>query len=459
MRRRALILITCLGLAASLWAGDFKLPKYQKATLKNGLVVYLMEQHEVPLIAVSAVFPAGSVEEGARYGLAAMTAEALLFGAGSRSKTEIEETLEALGASYGSGAGAESAELSASFLTKDTDTVLPILADIIQNPTFDSEAFDRAKQRRLQNLILAKDQPRRVIGSYFTAFLLGDHPYGHPGGGLTSTVEAVTVQDAQAFYKAHYTPQGSAIAVVGDFKASEMKKRLEKLLGGWTRSGVAPVAVPPVDVQFTRPRVLLVNKSDATETQFYIGGRGIKRSDPDYTAVQVVNTVLGGRFTSWLNDELRVNRGLTYGAQSFFMARRQGGLFLTASYTRTPKTEEALDVALEVLDRLHTQGIDAATLKSAQNYIKGQYPPDFETTGSLASLLTDMFIYGFDESYINDFQKNVDDLTVESVKEIVRKHFPNENLQFVLIGKADEIRDIAAKYGEVTEKEIQAEGF
>ena len=238
-----------------------------------------------------------------------------------------------------------------------------------------------------------------------------------------------------------------------------MKKRLEKLLGGWTRAGAVPVKVPAVEIQFEKPRVLLVNKSDATETQFYIGGKGVKRSDPDYTAIQVVNTVLGGRFTSWLNDELRVNRGLTYGAQSFFMARKQGGLFLTASYTRTAKTEEALDVALEVLDRLYTQGIDANLLKSAQNYIKGQYPPNFETAGSLASLLTDMFVYGFDESYINDFQKNVDGLTVASVKEIVRRHFPKDNFQFVLIGQAEAIRDIAAKYGEVTEKEIQAEGF
>lgn len=460
MRRQNLIwMFMGLLLTASLSAGEFKLPKYKKVTLNNGLTVYLMERHEVPLVSLSAVFPAGAVEDGEHYGLASMTAEALLFGTEKHSKSEIEETLEALGARYNSGAGMEAAELSASFLVKDVDVVLPLLVEVMTSPVFDAAAFDKAKQRRLQRLELAKEQPQRVVGAYFSHFLAGDHAYGRPISGLKSTVMSIDRDAVKAFYEAHYGPQGTAIAIVGDFKTGEMEKRLKKLLNGWQARTRKAVTVPPANFSYQKARVLLVDKPDATETQFYIGGAGIERSNPDYTAIQVVNTVLGGRFTSWLNDELRVNRGLTYGARSRFTTYKAGGLFAMMSYTRTEKTEEALDVTLDVLKRLHTEGIDAELLKSAQNYLKGQYPPRFETSGSLASLLTDMFIYNFDEAFINGFQKTVDGLTVEKVKQLINRYFPKDHLQFVLIGKADAIRDIAKKYGPLTEKAITAEGY
>jgi predicted Zn-dependent peptidase len=249
--------------------------------------------------------------------------------------------------------------------------------------------------------------------------------------------------------------------VVGDFKIPQVKKVVEKWFGGWkAKAGEASEKIMEKPLPtFDKSRVLLVNKDDATETRFRIGAFGIKRSNPDYVAIQVINTILGGRFTSWLNDELRVNAGLTYGARSFFDAYKASGTFFVSSYTRTERTIEALDLAVQVLERLHVKGVDAETLASAQNYIKGQYPPRFERGGTLANLLTDMFIYGFDESFINDFQKNVESLTVDKAKEIIGKYFPTNNLQIVLIGKGSEIRDKVKKYGDVTEKEIKAEGF
>jgi zinc protease len=205
--------------------------------------------------------------------------------------------------------------------------------------------------------------------------------------------------------------------------------------------------------------VLLVNKEDARETTFLIGGMGVQRDNPDYVAIQVVNTVFGGRFTSWLNDELRVNSGLTYGANSNFNPLKNSGTFAISTFTANNTTEETIDLALQVLDRLHTQGIDNETLTSAKNYVKGQFPPKYETPGQLAGLLTQMFWYDFDESYINNFQSNVEGLTTGKAKEIVEQYFPKENLQFLLIGKADEIKPIAAKLGDVTEKDIKSDGF
>ena len=205
--------------------------------------------------------------------------------------------------------------------------------------------------------------------------------------------------------------------------------------------------------------MLLVNKDDSSETTFMIGGKGVAWNNPDIVQIDIINTILGGRFTSWLNTELRINSGLTYGARSNFPHYKYNGTFYAYSFTGTENTVEAIDLALQVLDRLHKEGINQETLTSAKNYMKGQFPPDYETSGALADLLTTMFFYGLDDSYINDFEKNVDAMTVEKAKEIIAKYFPREDLQFVLIGKADEIRDMVSKYGKITEKSIEEDGY
>lgn len=438
---------------------SFKLPEYEKVVLENGLTVYLMEQHEVPLVYVSFVFPAGSVNDEDKSGLASLTADALLFGTKNYTKKEIEENLDFIGASYGSYASTEYSKISMSFINKDQDKVFPVLKDIVANPVFPEAEFDKKKKRLLTELTMAKESPQSVIGSYFDKFIFGKHAYGNPTDGTRSSVNKITQNDLVKFYKANYFPAGSAVALVGDFKTSEMKNKIKDLFSDWNNNGSPKEEKLFSMKKFNKARVLLVNKDDARETQFYIGGKGIKRSNPDYTAIQVINTILGGRFTSWLNDELRVNRGLTYGARSSFYANKHAGAFAVRSYTATKNTEEALDVSMQILDKLHNQGIDEKTLLSAKNYVKGQYPPRYETSGSLAGLLTSMFIYDFDESFINDFQNNVDKLTVPKTKEIISKYFPKENLQIVLIGKAKEIKKIAGKYGEVITKEIKNDGF
>ncbi|MDP2364700.1 MAG: insulinase family protein, partial [Ignavibacteria bacterium] len=192
---------------------------------------------------------------------------------------------------------------------------------------------------------------------------------------------------------------------------------------------------------------------------FMIGGFGVPMSNPDQIQIDVINTILGGRFTSWLNDELRVNAGYTYGARSRFASYKTAGTFYISTFTATKNTEPAIDLALKTYNRLFEKGIDEATLKSAKNYVKGQFPPDYETASSLAGFLTQKYIYGLDDSYINDFEKSVDGMTVEKANEIIKKYFPKDNLQFVLIGKANDIREIAKKYGKVIEKNISEDGF
>jgi zinc protease len=458
MKKLLPLLLSFLSLSS--FAQNFKLPAYEKLTLPNGLVVYLMEQHEVPLIAVSGQFPAGSILDGSRHGLANLTAEALRFGTQSLTKSELDDQLDFVGAQLSTSGGKDRAGLSANFAVKDQDRVWPLLQEVILRPRFDATEFDKRKARLLVELKQAKDRPSQVLGEYFNAFFYGTHPYATPQAGTTETVEKLTLDDVKAFYAAQYVPNGSVIAVVGDFNTAEMKARLTRLFGGWKKGAAkTPSVAPPVPPAPAGPRVLLVNKDNANETQIIFGQAGVPVNNPDYVGIQVVNTVLGDRFTSWLIDEVRVNKGYTYGIRSAFASQQAGGTFRVQTFTPTKTTIPCIDLAMEVVGRLRTKGIDENLLTSAKNYVKGQFPPRYETPGQLAGFLTTMHVYNLGDGYINDFQKRVDALTTESVKGIIQKYFPPENFQLVLIGKAADLREPVKKYGPVVEKDIKAAGY
>ena len=438
------------------FAQSYKLPEFETLKLKNGLTIYLMEQHDVPIISVSAILPAGAIYDKDKAGLASLTSTALKLGTKSFSKKIIDEELDFLGANLNTYASKEYAGLSSKFATKDAVKVFEILKEILLSPIFDSEEFEKEKSRLLVTLKQRKESPRAVIGTYFDKLLYGSHVYGNSVSGTNETVSKLTVDDLKNFYNINYTPKESAISIVGDFSSKEMKKLITELFSGWknnnskNENNANKTISKPIESS-----VLIVNKDDAKETTFYIGAPGISRNNPDFVAIQVVNTLFGGRFTSMLNDELRVNSGLTYGASSRFSTLKNGGSFYISSFTALETTEQAIDKTLEVLNTLHKNGLNENSLTSAKNYVKGQFPPDYETTNQLSSLLTEMFWYNFDASFINNFENNVNSLDVRRANEIIVNYFPKENLQFVLVGKASEIKEVAEKYGKVTIVEIK----
>jgi len=459
----ALLFTLCLHTSV-LYAGEtsapiFQLPKYEKFVLPNGMTVFLMERHKIPMIYISAIFPAGAIKDDIKNGLASFTADGMMWGTKSFTKEQIEEKLDFLGARCSISASLEYSRFGASFLSSDTEKVFPIIKEIITAPIFDAKEFDKHKKRLLLQLTQSKESPEEVIWPYFNKFFFGNHPYGNSVDGTISSVEKITIDDLKTFYNANYKPEESAIAIVGDFIPSKMKARITQLFNDWNVKGkstaIAQVPLP----SFEKNRILLVNKEDATETQFIIGAPGVQRNNPDYIAIEVLNTIFGGRYTSLLNDELRLKNGLTYGAGSSFDYNKDAGAFAMNSYTRTENTVKILDLAIGVLDRFHKEGITEELLTSGKNYIKGMFPPNYETSAQLAGYLTSKFYYNLDDASINKFKEYVDSLTLEKAKEIISKYFPKDKLQIVLIGKASEIRELVKKYGELSEKEIKTDGF
>ncbi len=440
-------------------AADFRLPSYEVTRLPNGLTVYLMERHEAPLIAMRAVLKAGAVHDGGKPGLSNLAGDALLLGSAKHGKVTIDHAFALRGATLGGASSTEHASLEASFARDDAAVLLPMFADMVQSPRLDPVDLDKLRARKVLNLKQAREAPREVVQSYFRAMLFGAAAYANPAAGTVAGMASLTRKDVVDFQRRYYRPDNAAIVVVGDFRMSEMRSRISALFGQWTASGPPPAAAQHGTVRADKARVWLVNKPDANETTFMLGGAGIARNDPDYVALEVLNTVLGGRFTSWLNDALRVGSGLTYGAGSEFSPLTQSGTFAISSFTASATTEPALDLALTTYQRLWKQGVDAVTLESAKAYVKGQFPPRFETSAQLAALLGEMFVANVGREQIDNFNRDVDSLTPDNARQLIDKHFPRDNLQMVLIGKADALRKTAAKYGDVTELEINADGF
>jgi zinc protease len=459
---RRLIIICVFMISGNLTAAEstgFSMPEYTTVTLKNGLTVNLMRQHEVPLITVNTVIRAGAVNDTIA-GIASLTASGLLLGANGQSKLEIEQMVDFLGARINASTGKEGSYVSASFMAKNRDTMLPLIQSVLMKPDFDSVEFDKLRQREIADLSRAKESPRSVIRRYFDRLIFQDHPYGNATSGDSESLANIEAKDLKAFHTRFYQPANTAINIVGDFDIEEMQAEIEQLFKNWQNQG--ELKQPNLKSglpKLSDSKVLLVDKSDAIESTFLIGGMGISRDNPDYVGLTVINTILGGRFTSWLNDELRVNAGLTYGARSQFAAYSASGLFRISTFTKTSTTKDAIDLALKTYARLWQQGIDQETLDSAKAYVKGQFPPRYETTAQLAALLSDMYLYGFDDAFINNFEANVDGLTLETSKRLVKSYFPQQNLQLVIIGNATDIADIAAAYGEVTKIDIKAVGF
>ncbi len=459
----SIILVLSFVLAANIGrakqSGDFSLPKYEKFTLKNGMTIYLMEQHEVPLIYVSGKFMAGAILDGEKNGLADMTADALMYGTKNHTKTELEEELDFMGADLGFYASSEYTGMYASFAAKDQDKVFGFMNEILTQPVFDEEEFNKAKTRRISQLKQAKESPNNVIRNYFYNYVYKDHPYANPVNGTVTTVEGITIDEVKAFYELNYNSANACFAIVGDFEAKAMKKKIKALFEGWKSKPINEFELSKPDFDFNEAGVYFINKEDANTTTMMIGGKGIARNNEDFVALRVINTIMGGRFTSWLNSELRINHGLTYGARSGFYAKKFGGIYAITTFSANNTSIEALDRTMNIVDSLHRVGINAETLQSAKNYVKGRYPTNFETSGDLAELLTDMNFFDFDEKFINTFNENVDGLTVEKTKELVAKYFPKENLQFVLIGKKEFFGDQIDKYGKIKLKEITEAGY
>ena len=459
MKRIAVLLLSLT--FAPAWAQDIRLPDFERVVLENGVVLLLAEKHDVPLVGLRAVVRGGAAADPAdRAGMAGLLSSLIQKGAGDRDAAAFAEAAADVGGSISASTSAEAVSVSADFLARDANLMIELVADMLIRPTLSEEEFVKERDRTLA-LIKASTGSgiRSLMASYANAFMFGDHPYGNPPSGSESSLAAISHEELQQFYEDHFGGDRLIVAVVGDFNVAPMKAALAKAFGEWAPAAT-PQPVTPAPARIEGRRVLLVDKPGSAQTYFWIGNIGVALDYPRQAELRIANTLFGGRFSSMLMTALRTESGLTYGAGSVVSQMSRGGTVTIQSFTETARTAEAIDLAIELLGRLHRRGVDDEMIASARNYIMGQYPPTLETASALAAMLAFLEQHGLGRDYIDAYAEALGAATPVSVHNTISEVYPlPENLVLVLVGDAAAIRVAIEKYGPVTEMSINEPRF
>lgn len=434
-------------------APALKMPPIQKRTLSNGVPVWIIESHEVPLVQVNLLVLAGSGDDPAgKFGVANLTAAMLDEGAGARSSLEIADAVEFLGATLNATSSFDASAVRLNVPVARLDAALPILADVALRPTFPQKDLDRIREERLTAILQARDDPEQIAPLAFQRVVFGPtHRYGSPAFGSEATVKAFTPDDLRAFHRAWYQPANARLVVVGDITADAVLPLLERQFGGWQNG--TPVRRTPVPTapSLTAGHIYIVDKPDAAQSQIRIGNVGVARSTPDFFTLEVLNTLLGGSFTSRLNQNLREEHQYTYGAASRFDMRLSPGSFVAAAGVQTDKTSEALQEFFKELTAIAGPVTDDE-LTRMRNYLAFGFPADFETSSDLSRRVEELLIYGLPDSYFEQYVGNIQRVTPAAVRAAAAKYIRPSTFAVVVIGdrKAIEAGIRALKIAPVT---------
>ena len=417
-------------------APSLKMPAIQKQRLSNGLAVWIVEHHEVPLAQINLIVRSGSAADPiGKYGIGSLTAAMLDEGAGTRSALDLADALEFLGANLTTTSSFDYSAVRLSVPVSKLDAALPLMADVSLRPAFPAAELDRLKKERLTNLLQARDNPAALIGLAFPRVLYGPtHRYGTSANGLGPAIEAFSIADLQTFYRAHYRPDNATLLVVGAVTPASILPMLEKSFGEWKANGVQPlVAEVPLAPQLKSRQAYIVDKPGAAQSQIRIGWIGVPRSTPDYAALQVLNTIFGGSFTSRLNQNLRERNGYSYGASSAFDMRISAGPFLAAAGVQTDKTGPAVAEFSNELNAI-LKPVPDAELQKAKNYVALGFPGEFETTGDLARKLEDLVVYNLPEDTYANFVSAVTRVTAADVQKLAASYIQPDKMAVVIVG-------------------------
>ena len=413
-----------------------KLPPVQKQKLSNGLEVWIVEQHEVPMAQVNLIVRAGSAADPAgKYGIAAMTANMLDEGAGGKSALELADAIEYLGASLSTTSTFDYSAIRLSTPVSTLADALSLMGDVALRPAFPANELERLRKERLTRLLQARDDPAAIMEIAFPRLVFGEkHRYGAPAGGHEAEVKSMTPDDVRAFYETHYRPEHSTLLVVGDVTPAAVLPLLERTFGQWKPSGAAGKAAPlPAATQLKERKIFLIDKPGAAQSQIRIGWVGVPRSTPDYPTLQVLNTILGGAFTSRLNTNLRETHGYSYGAFSGFDERISAGTFSARAGVQTDKTAEALKEFFNEFAGI-LKPIPAEELEKAKNYVALGFPSEFESTGDLARKLEEQVVHNLPEEYFPSYIRSVVQVTGPAVEKAAVQYIQPDKFAVVIVG-------------------------
>jgi len=412
-----------------------RLPTIQKQKLSNGLPVWIVELPRVPVAQVNLVVLSGTANDPpGKYGVASLAAAMLEEGAGSRSALEIADAIDYLGADLGAATTSDMSAVRLHVPVERLADALPIMADVALRPTFPKDELDRQRQQRLTSLLQGRDDPPTISAIAFSRILYGKgHRYGTAQMGTAETIKTLTADDLRGFYTSAFRPENAILLAVGDITTDKAMPLFEKSFGSWKASGAAASEkLPPTDEPPAR-QIYLIDKPGAPQSQIRIGRIGVPRSTPDFFPLQVLNTILGGSFTSRLNNNLREVHGYAYGAGSAFDMRGAAGPFYAAAGVQTDKTAEALKEFFNELNAI-LKPVPAEELARAKNYVALRFPSAFETSGDISRRLEDALVYKLPDDYFAKYVQNIQAVTAADVSRVAQKYIKPDHVAVVVVG-------------------------
>lgn len=435
-------------------APEIKIGTPESFELKNGLKVIVVENHKLPRVAFNLVLDFEAILEGDKAGYASLAGDLLRTGTTTKTKAQIDEEVDFMGASLNTSASG----IYASSLTKHQDELLNLMTDVLYNPSFPEEELDKLKKQTLSGLAAQKEEPSAIAANVRGAVLYGkDHPYGE----LTTeeTVTKINLEDCKGFYDQYFTPEIAYLAIVGDIKLKDAKKLVKKYFGKWERKSIdLPTFSAPGQPEKTS--VALVDRSNSVQSEIRVAYPiNLKKGDPDVVTANVMNTVLGSGFSSRIMQNLREKHAYTYGAGSSLSSNMIVGNFGVSTSVRNEVTDSAIYQIFYELHRIIDEPVADKELASAKAYITGSFARSMESPQTIASFALNVKRYNLPEDYYANYLKRLDAVTLDDVQAMAKKYIKPDNAYVVVVGKGSEIANKLTQFGEVTYYDIYGNSY
>lgn len=435
-------------------APEIKIGTPEMFELKNGLKVLVVENHKLPRVAFNLVLNYEAIKEGDKAGYASMAGDMLRSGTTTRTKDQLDEQIDFIGATLAT----SSSGIYAASLTKHQDVLLQLMTDVLYNPSFPVEELDKLKKQTLSGLAADKDDPAYIASNVRSVMLYGkDHPYGELP--TEETVNKITIDDCINFYNQYYTPQIAYLAIVGDINVKDAKKLVKKYFGQWESK---PIQLP----QFTassapeKTFVALIDRSNSVQSEIRVAWPiNLKKGDPDVIKANLMNVILGTDFSSRLMQNLREKHAYTYGARSSITSDMIVGNFTASTSVRNEVTDSAIYEIMYELKRIINEAVDEKELASAKAYVTGNFSRSLEDPQTIASFALNVKRYGLPADYYTNYLKNVDAVTLDDIKAMAAKYIKPANANIIVVGKGSEVADKLAVFGEVKYYDIYGNNY
>lgn len=418
----------------------YKLRAYEELKLDNGLQIILVKDSSLPYFSLQMLVKAGGVNDPeSKTGLANMAAKLLSKSTKKHKALEIADIIGQMGAEFGASVEEDYTYIAASSLSEEKTKLIEIFSEIVTSPTFEESEIKRMKKQVVSGIKSVADSPPSFANIIYSSFIYGPHPYGRNQIGTIRDVNSIKRKDLMDFYEKFYSPNNSLLAITGDFNDNIIQD-ITKAFTSWKPSQV-PQKEFPLFPQISGVNIKLISKDDLAQSQIRIGHKAIKRTNPDFLKLRLASIILGGGFSSRLMSRVRKERGLTYGISSYFGAEKDFGAFTVSTFTRHDKVGETVSETLAVLNKFKEEGVTEKELNSAKALAKGTFPRAIETAESFSRNLLLLRFYNISDTYLSDYYKNINKITLSEVNEAIKKYLNPSNLKILVYAPENQTID------------------